>query len=495
MSHLHHKVSALVDGELQGSARRRALAHIRVCADCQRDVEETLVIKRRLLGLRASEPSGDLFASLDAASRAHQGPSDHGARPARRLVTARRLLTGAGSVSLAVLSIAYVVGAPAEVSTVAAPPRVDDFTAEFATSAGVEPLADPSVGALSLDPQPATPDQAVGLGAEATPLAPVDVRVPPGDSTAAIRLLEAAVAAPAVFAFAGTRRIAAYDGTGPGAIDVDVLHVPAQGTRFQVDAGTGGASSAVFVDADADAAAAAGPSTADLLRESYDVAVVGHDTVAGRRAAVVGVARDGELAAQLWIDTATGVLLRRDVYAGGRLARSSEFLDFRLRPHAFLDHVPPTLVQPDLRALSTTRAAQFNDSGWTCPATVVSGWQLTELDQVDSGSDTLHAEYSDGLTSVSIYEQRGALDPADLAGFERVDAGSGVVYRRDGLPTQVVWQSGDMVYTVITDAPAATVDDLLSGLPTGTPEADDPGFGSRVGAGLDKMVGFLSPVG
>jgi len=29
VSHLHHKVSALIDGELQGAARRRAIAHAR----------------------------------------------------------------------------------------------------------------------------------------------------------------------------------------------------------------------------------------------------------------------------------------------------------------------------------------------------------------------------------------------------------------------------------------------------------------------------------
>ena len=68
MSHLHHKVSALIDGELQGSARRRALAHVRSCADCRREVEQTCALKQRLLGLPPAEPSADLFARPRLAS-------------------------------------------------------------------------------------------------------------------------------------------------------------------------------------------------------------------------------------------------------------------------------------------------------------------------------------------------------------------------------------------------------------------------------------------
>jgi hypothetical protein len=57
MSHLHHKVSALIDGELQGAARKRALNHLRQCRDCQHEVEATLALKHRLVeaGLPADE--------------------------------------------------------------------------------------------------------------------------------------------------------------------------------------------------------------------------------------------------------------------------------------------------------------------------------------------------------------------------------------------------------------------------------------------------------
>ncbi|MDQ3224302.1 MAG: zf-HC2 domain-containing protein, partial [Gemmatimonadota bacterium] len=64
MSHLHQRVSALVDGELKGGARTRAVAHLQSCPACRAEVEQTLALKQRLLGLAAAEPSADLCSSL-----------------------------------------------------------------------------------------------------------------------------------------------------------------------------------------------------------------------------------------------------------------------------------------------------------------------------------------------------------------------------------------------------------------------------------------------
>ena len=75
MSHLHQKVSALVDGELTGAARQRAINHVRKCAACRQELDETLALKARLSGLPDFEPSPDLFATLGgvASDRAGRG--------------------------------------------------------------------------------------------------------------------------------------------------------------------------------------------------------------------------------------------------------------------------------------------------------------------------------------------------------------------------------------------------------------------------------------
>ena len=143
MSHLHHKVSALIDGELQGAARRRAIAHARSCPDCHRELEQTWALKQRLLGLAAAEPPADLFLALGSV---RQTPVAEPSTTSRAAIT-RRALVGAGSMSLAVVTLAYVVGG-ADPSGASVKPPVDEFTAEFAGSTGLEPLSDPAVEAL-----------------------------------------------------------------------------------------------------------------------------------------------------------------------------------------------------------------------------------------------------------------------------------------------------------------------------------------------------------
>jgi len=148
VSHLHHKVSALIDGELQGGARRRALAHAASCEDCQRELEQTYALKQRLLGLAAAEPPADLFAALGSVRSAPRTAAP--AAGSRVAVVTRRAMVGAGSVSLAVVTLAYLVGG-SESPTATVEPPVQEFSAEFADSTGLAAFSDPAVEVLSGD--------------------------------------------------------------------------------------------------------------------------------------------------------------------------------------------------------------------------------------------------------------------------------------------------------------------------------------------------------
>ena len=110
VSHLHHKVSALIDGELSPGARARALAHARRCAQCRRGD------RRDARGQAAGPPAGP--------GRGRRRPARCGRRrltPAAlplptssggRSSPVRRVLVGVGSLSALVIALAYVVGAP-----------------------------------------------------------------------------------------------------------------------------------------------------------------------------------------------------------------------------------------------------------------------------------------------------------------------------------------------------------------------------------------------
>src|SRR5262249_17942671 len=139
-------------------------------------------------------------------------------------------------------------------------------------------------------------------------------------------------------------------------------------------------------------------------------------------------------------------------------------------------------------------AAQLGDAGWTCPASLLPGLSLTALGRLDQGNNVMVAQYSDGLSTVSIFEQRGELDTAELTGYEQHQVAGADVYVHYGLPTVAYWQSGDVVYTAATDMPEQEVARLIEGMPHESTTADDGGgVMTRVGTGLARMAGFVSP--
>lgn len=495
MSHLHDKVSALVDGELTGQARARALAHVHRCRDCRSELEATLALKQRLGGLRATVPSPDLFSSLAGVCV----PAGSSAPPGSTAPWSRRLVLAAACGCLAVLTVAYLVGAPDEPVSATVRPQIGEFSAEFAGDTGLQALSDPAVSALAptveaaghLVQQVSAVSDRPGLAALV--ISPV---VSPGDDLAAIALLRRAMTAPSQVAYDGTRLV---DNEGPGGgmrrVVVDMHHSPLQGTSFEIVARAGTSTGTFSTFVARRAAAEAGGLTSErlsLLVASYDIDMMGADRMLGRPATVVGVSRHGTLSAKFWIDDATGLVLRRELYDDGAMVRSSRFTALDVLRRGFLAHLAPELELPSATTLSMQTAPSLNDQGWTCPDTLESRFSLTRLRQLDSDTDAVHATYSDGLTTISIFEERGTLDASSLEGFTSTPVGDAQVLMRFGLPTVAVWESAGTVYTVVTDAPNAMASSVVAGLPHET--VDDPGVAARVGSGLDHLLHAVNPL-
>jgi hypothetical protein len=490
MSHLHHKLSALVDGELSASARRRALAHLRVCDECRGELHATIELKRRLTGLRPSEPSADLFSSLDSMPSSAATSAD----VVQRWTPIRRVLVGAGTVSIAFVSLAYAVGAPHTASVAAVAPPVEEANAEFAANAGGYGLSDPAVDALLTksvglgnagDSSDLT-SIAFGIGA-ATAVATMRR----GDDAAAIALLHRAVRAPDRVAYRGVRIVSDHTSAVAHEIRVSVDHVPRQGTSYRVLGGDR-PGAALFIDGlSTPVAKAEALNRVSVLARTYDVGVVAHRQMLGRSATVVGVGDKGVLVASLWIDDATGVLLDRELYDNGALVRASRFETLQISSEGFLSHPPPELPEIDGADLSTRDAGVLDDEGWSCPKLVGDGLTLTALGLVGSSGELVEAVYSDGISSASLFEQHGSLDRAALAGYQQVVVGDAPVYVRNGLPSTWVWQSSDTVYTMLSDAPAAQIAAAIDDLPH--EQVESAGGLDRVGRGLGRIGRFLDP--
>ena len=82
MSHLGDRLSALIDGELDGAERDRAYAHLASCEPCRTEAAELRALKKKLRGLMTRAPAEAAMTSRLIAMTGPGGPMP----PRRRLL-------------------------------------------------------------------------------------------------------------------------------------------------------------------------------------------------------------------------------------------------------------------------------------------------------------------------------------------------------------------------------------------------------------------------
>ena len=99
--------------------------------------------------------------------------------------------------------------------------------------------------------------------------------------------------------------------------------------------------------------------------------------------------------------------------------------------------------------------------------------------------------YSDGLSVISVFEQRGQL-PASLAGWRKTTVAGHPIFVAEPDQRSLTWSGRGMVYTVVADAPTQTVDAVVGALPHDKP----PGFWKRMtrGHGPAGVLGQSVPL-
>jgi sigma-E factor negative regulatory protein RseB len=110
-------------------------------------------------------------------------------------------------------------------------------------------------------------------------------------------------------------------------------------------------------------------------------------------------------------------------------------------------------------------------------------------EQAKSGV-VVDASYSDGLSVVSVFMQRGQLAGA-LPGWRADDVRGLPVYSSEPDRRSLAWSANGVVYTVISDAPPASVDLIVAQLP----HDHHVGFWQRVRRGLDRIASWFNPFG
>ncbi len=87
-----------------------------------------------------------------------------------------------------------------------------------------------------------------------------------------------------------------------------------------------------------------------------------------------------------------------------------------------------------------------------------------------------------------MFEQRGDL-AARLAGWQKATVAGHVVYLAEPDQRSLTWSSRGIVYTVMADAPAQTVDAVVGALPHDGP----PGFWKRISRGFKRLASLINP--
>jgi sigma-E factor negative regulatory protein RseB len=231
-----------------------------------------------------------------------------------------------------------------------------------------------------------------------------------------------------------------------------------------------------------------------LLGKHYVADYQGTGSALGRPALIVGLHRDdGSLAARFWLDRKTLVPLRRDVYdTSARLVSEDAFMQVQFgalaAPPAQAGSAGVPAWSAWSKAAPATLLARLNGQGWRLPAALPGGLLLyTAARSATSVGEVADLGYSDGLSVVSLFVQRGTLVPK-MTGWQPVSLHGHLVYVAGH---SITWAGHGLVYTMIADAPPQTVEEVLASLPQNAA----PGFLVRIGRGLGRLASLVSPFG
>jgi sigma-E factor negative regulatory protein RseB len=225
-----------------------------------------------------------------------------------------------------------------------------------------------------------------------------------------------------------------------------------------------------------------------LLAENYQVFLAGRGQVAGRAVQELTLRhRDGRLAARFWLDNATKLPLRRETFDGrAQMVSDDVFVSLKLGSATAM---PRTAAVPGGKPLASTQLARLRAGGWPLPVQLPGQLTLVRATETGGPSDVVvDLAYSDGLSVISLFIQRGHL-PAQLNGWSEVALRGHRVYASGPDQRSVAWSARGFVFTLIADAPDQTLDQAVGVLP----HNGGPGFFGRMGHGLGRLVSWLDP--
>ncbi|HEX5189098.1 MAG TPA: sigma-E factor regulatory protein RseB domain-containing protein [Streptosporangiaceae bacterium] len=370
---------------------------------------------------------------------------------------------------------------------------------------GLALLADTLAGSDPMTAQPAAMGRPGGPQPRTTTPSADDPQVRRG-----LLLMHAAAVACQSVSFRGVQIVAWSSPAGSSSYLIDVWHRHGEPELAATDGDSDDSRASGRLPGSSAGAGAVGvlsmsSAMLTVLRENYLVEYAGMGSSSDRPARIVVVRRhDGTLAAQYWLDRDTSLPLRREMFdESGRRVSEGAFIDLEIGIRGIgtvpapqgqaWDTFLPSQQTPRSRA-NAARIRTLRAQGWPVPGKLAGNMALASVSRTGTRSgQVLDASYSDGLSVVSLFMQRGELSGA-LPGWHRVNVHGVPVYSTESgdLDEQgLAWSAGGFVYTVIADAPPQAVSLVIAELP----HAPDSGFWQRVARGIRRIGSWFDPFG
>jgi anti-sigma factor RsiW len=487
--------SAYVDGALGNQDRESLLAHLVGCEACRREVEDLRRVRdllaavrggssapseltRRLVSIAGAEATAPLW--IRPFRRTRPGALPNARRTLRLRTTAVTIVLG--SLVATAGGIGYAAAPVLDLTDIKDPSG--RAQTEFASVLTQFPLATDAANAAMVT-------SATDLTGAATPVvgSPDPAWGRQLGSVEALTVLERAVQTATEVGYVGTQVVIAPRDGSILSTKVAVHFEPGLGSTVTIRP-TGDKPSIERLVGKRATSRMIDRELLSLLSRNYALRGATDAEVAGRHATMVeAVRRDlsSGVLARWWVDNETGLLLWSETYdRSGALTLASGFSHVQITSgqDSFLNHLPPSLTTSVTTAtLTLSHVDDLSSHGWFCSGELA-GLSLVRL-RTGAGAEpaVVHMVYSDGVSTVSVFEERGRLTaPSPEARWDN----DLQAYVRPGASTSATWQSGDTVFTVVTDGPAALLAQAVQALPHG--KTLTPTTIERVHAGWVRII-------
>jgi sigma-E factor negative regulatory protein RseB len=309
-----------------------------------------------------------------------------------------------------------------------------------------------------------------------------------------LRLLREAAAACQQVSYSGVQIVARWGDGGASTSVVEIWHLPGHGTLAQAaDTDTGllnPVQAGLPTQQAPDGILGVSAQLLVLMQANYQLIYTGDGTADNRSAQIVEVRRPGGgLAARFWLDAATKLPLRRETFdTNAQVISEDAFINLTVGPQGLVG-LPAATARPWSGQLGPVALAALRGSGWPLPERLPGNLVMFAAEEMYARSgEIVDLSYSDGLSVVSLFVQRGAL-PQAMPGWRRVTVSGYTVDAIGPDDRSLAWSAHGYVFTVIANAPSATVAGVLAALP----RDEDPGFWLRLGRGFRRLVSWANP--